>query len=210
MKKVFIYELIDPVTNETRYIGKTDNLKRRYKGHLNDKNKTHKTNWIKNLKNKDLKPVLNIIDEINKNEADFWEIFYISLYKSWGCKLTNTTSGGEGGGSHKGYKHTQRSKQQISQTKTGVSIWTEDEKKQISERLKGHITSEETKIKIKKSNIGKKRSQETKDKMSLAKLGKPSVRKGKKMSQETKDKMSLAAKKYIEENKEEFLKRYKK
>lgn len=32
---VFIYTLEDPVTKEDRYVGKTENIEKRYKEHLN-------------------------------------------------------------------------------------------------------------------------------------------------------------------------------
>ena len=89
-KTTFIYELIDPRTNEPRYIGKTNNPNYRLKnGHLNNselKNKTYKCNWIKSLLKQNLKPTLNIIDEVNENEWQYWEKFYIGLYKEFGFK----------------------------------------------------------------------------------------------------------------------------
>ena len=48
MKYTYIYILIDPFTNQIRYVGKANNPKERYKNHKNrcrDKN-THKRNWI--------------------------------------------------------------------------------------------------------------------------------------------------------------------
>ncbi len=43
----YIYTLSDPNTNEVRYVGKTINIKRRYKQHLYDKRQTsHKNSWI--------------------------------------------------------------------------------------------------------------------------------------------------------------------
>lgn len=95
--KYFIYELIDPRTDETKYIGKTINLEERLKGHINEykSNKTTlKINWIKSLEKKGLIPIINVIDT---DEVNFWEIFYIQLYKSWNINLTNMTIGGTGG-----------------------------------------------------------------------------------------------------------------
>jgi hypothetical protein len=39
---------------------------------------------------------LEILDEIPFSEWEFWEMHYISLYKSWGFNLVNGTKGGEG------------------------------------------------------------------------------------------------------------------
>lgn len=43
---MYIYKLTDPRNNEVRYIGKTTNIKRRYKQHLYDKRKSHKSSWM--------------------------------------------------------------------------------------------------------------------------------------------------------------------
>lgn len=96
-KYVFIYSLEDPITNEIKYIGKTNNLKIRYSNHLCGKDKSYKKNWITSLKNKNLKPLMKIIDRVPESEWEFWEIFYISLFKSWGFKLVNGSLGGLGG-----------------------------------------------------------------------------------------------------------------
>lgn len=95
----FIYSLNCPLTNTPKYIGKANDLKERYKGHLKEsmlnRGATIKNNWLKSLKNKGLKPVIEKIDEVPINEWQFWERHYISLYKSWGFKLKNATDGGE-------------------------------------------------------------------------------------------------------------------
>lgn len=98
----YIYSLEHPLTNDIRYIGKTDNLLKRYSAHLKEnetesKRKTKKNSWIKSLLNQNLVPKINIIDIIPFEEWKFWEQFYISLYKSWGFDLTNLTIGGDGG-----------------------------------------------------------------------------------------------------------------
>jgi len=107
---ISIYELIDPETNESRYIGKTKNIQRRFKEHCYCGSKKHKTrvnNWIKSLNKKDLKPILNIIDEVNEDGWKFWEMWWIELYKGWGINLYNHTNGGEG---TRGIKWTEESR----------------------------------------------------------------------------------------------------
>jgi len=94
----FIYCLIDPITNEPRYIGKANNPKERFKNHLNkarDKN-THKRNWINSLKKKSLKPRLEIIKEVPISEWHKYEKYYIAEYKKLGYNLVNYTNGGDG------------------------------------------------------------------------------------------------------------------
>jgi len=92
----YIYSLEYPKGN-IRYIGKTDNLKSRLKGHLEKLGGTsHKNSWIKGLLNKNLKPIIKEIDRIPVSEWQFWETHYIFLFRSWGFSLTNLTFGGDG------------------------------------------------------------------------------------------------------------------
>ena len=95
---VYIYTLEHPITKEIRYVGKTKNLEERLKNHINkahNKN-SHKTNWIESLKKKGLRPILKVVEEVPNNEWRYWEKFWISIFKSWGFRLVNHTSGGEG------------------------------------------------------------------------------------------------------------------
>ncbi len=98
MKNVYIYALIDPRNNQVRYIGKANNPEDRYKNHYNsarDKN-THKRNWINNVRKDGLRPELLILDEVSIDNWQYWECFYISLYKTYGFNLVNYTNGGDG------------------------------------------------------------------------------------------------------------------
>lgn len=208
---VFIYELIDPITNETRYIGKTKNLNVRYSGHLNEKVLTYKGSWIKGLVKNGLKPILNVIDKVESNEADYWECFYISLYKSWNCRLTNGTKGGEGGSIRQGMKNSKEHREKI---KFGHSpqgkelnrlkreskmrgaqerlITPEVRKKAVATRKTNYSNwhSQQTKDKISKANKGKVISQEQKDKQSQKLTGRISPNKGNKLTDESRKQMS--------------------
>jgi len=95
----FIYTLSDPITNEIRYVGKSDNLKLRLGEHIRKCKyaKTHKNNWIKSLLSKNLKPVIEVLDEVNNNDWGFWETYWIETMKMWGFNLTNIANGGRGG-----------------------------------------------------------------------------------------------------------------
>lgn len=114
-----IYGLVCPNSKQIRYIGVTRySLEKRLNEHLREnKSKTYKQKWIKSLLNKGLKPCIVLIcltDEVNWIET---EKFYIKLFKTNGFNLTNTSEGGEGGGS-KGYKHTEEWKEKASERMT--------------------------------------------------------------------------------------------
>lgn len=100
MRSVYIYCLIDPTDNQIRYVGKTVNIKNRYKYHINphisDTNK-HKKNWINKLKSQNLLPEIFIIDEI-ECDGDEWiiyEQYWISQIRCWGFDLLNYSIGGD-------------------------------------------------------------------------------------------------------------------
>lgn len=99
MKFTFIYALSDPITNEIRYVGKSDDLKKRFVEHIRKckYTNTHKNNWIKSLLNKNLRPNIEILETVSIDEWGFWETYWINQMKSWGFNLTNIASGGRGG-----------------------------------------------------------------------------------------------------------------
>lgn len=61
-----IYRLRDPETNEIRYIGKADDLEKRLEAHLwrNKKDHTYKGRWIKGLRAKGLKPIIELVEMV--------------------------------------------------------------------------------------------------------------------------------------------------
>jgi len=169
---VKIYKLIDPISYEIRYVGKTiTSLNDRLKVHIRQskiaKKHTHKEAWIKSLLNKNVRPIIELIEEVDN---DIWverECFWISQLPN----LTNISSGGHCGGN--GVKHTEERKQKLREKaktikgfyKSGKGRkWTEEQKEKRRQKpawnkgLKGVIkVSEETKIKMSNSQKGHKR-----------------------------------------------------
>jgi hypothetical protein len=93
--EIRIYALIDPQTNEVRYVGKTKRtLRIRLRAHINDnpKHNTHKFNWIKMLKSDDIEPIIVELEVCNENNWIEREKYWIKQYNN----LTNLTTGGEG------------------------------------------------------------------------------------------------------------------
>ena len=141
---VKIYALSDPITNDIRYIGKTiKTLDERLKNHLNKIDNTHVRCWIKKLKKELLTPNILLIDEVPDNEWQFWEIFYISLFKTWEFKLTNHTKGGDGC----------RIGKMSNDTKRKISLIRQ---KQGAPWMNNRFISVETKTKTSKTLIGRK------------------------------------------------------
>jgi GIY-YIG catalytic domain-containing protein len=94
---VYIYALLDPDTQEVRYIGKSIRPAERYVNHLNEHSNTHRCHWIQSLRKRGLEPDCCILERIEGawpwQEA---ERYYIAHYRRMGCKLVNGTSGGDG------------------------------------------------------------------------------------------------------------------
>lgn len=187
MQHIFIYTLEDPISAEIRYIGKTNNINIRFANHFRkEKISTHKGNWIKSLANRGLKPIIKILDKIPKDEWIFWEQHYISLFKSWGFRLTNLTLGGDG---TDGFSHSIETIKKISNSQKGAN-----------NSFFGRLHSNKTKEKIGLKSKGRKHTTHTKEKCSAAKIGKlnPNYMKkpwnygitGGKFTEETKFKMS--------------------
>ena len=112
----YIYGLVDPITNELRYVGYTANeLEHRRNGHWKERNRkkrSYKRNWIKMLyESYDLKPEIFAIEEINPEDWTEAETFWIEYFRAIGCNLTNEALGGLG--RIKGTKLTEEHKRKI-------------------------------------------------------------------------------------------------
>lgn len=149
LNTTFIYALVDPITGEIRYIGKSNNPKKRLSQHLCDRVKSHKTSWLKSL---DRPPILEIIEKVYIKEWEFWEEYWITQFRSWGFNLTNLTSGGIG---HKGFKQSSKTIAKRSKKLTGQKR-SVDSRKRMSESRKGMVFSEEHKKNLSKAHIGLK------------------------------------------------------
>ena len=135
--KNFIYTLQHPETLEVKYVGKTNDIQRRYYQHTSIKCLTNTGSkklavWILKLLKSDLKPIMSIIEECNFDWQSR-EVHWIKYYKDKGYDLCNLSTGGDGVGH------------------------TESSKSKIASSLKGRVRSQEEKDKISKAMIGKKR-----------------------------------------------------
>ena len=97
----YIYTLTDPIDGIIKYIGKTKNIEKRLKRHMSDwsinsEPWTRKNKWLKWLKNSNLMPIIESIDNGDSNNINNLEKYWISQFKCWGFKLKNQTDGGDG------------------------------------------------------------------------------------------------------------------
>lgn len=139
MDKVgYIYSLNDPFTGGVRYIGKTNDLMRRYNCHVRVKSinrvNTHKEKWINSLRNKNCKPIMKVLFQTSYDNLDFLEIEMIKHYKRF-VKLTNGTDGGDG---MIGYKMSDE-KRLFRKLNPKFGTFGEEARKRVSDRMKTDI-----------------------------------------------------------------------
>jgi group I intron endonuclease len=151
--KYTIYKLIDPISNEIRYIGLTFNeLKQRLSSHMSEPGKSHKCNWINKLKKDGLKPIIESIEEniSSYDEVCEREIYYIEYFKSIGCDLTNMASGG-----NKNKKMSDETRLKMSESaknKNFKLVLTDEMKLNLSNKAKERFLNDNERERLRISN----------------------------------------------------------
>lgn len=94
METTFIYALKE-INGEIRYVGKSDDPKRRFRQHKSNarKEKSHKVSWIQHCINNNIEIELIILEEVLYNNWQEREIYWIEQFQN----LTNHDKGGRGG-----------------------------------------------------------------------------------------------------------------
>jgi len=172
--------------NSKIYIGQTvQSLKHRHQRHLNEaynlNSNGYNTALSRALRKHKNKFLIEIIEEVEEDQLNKKEIFYIDFYNSYKNGY-NCTLGGK---TTKGYKHTDESKTKMSKSK---------KQKYIGENnpFYGKSHSLEAKLKISLAQVGRVQSVEEKEKKS--KNNKKHWL-GKKLPQEMKNSISRTRKK---------------
>lgn len=87
---VKIYTLSDPLTTEVVYVGSTIySLEKRLNTHIHLGGNKKKKQWQDELKAKGLNPIIAEIESVTIEDSDYYENFWIHIFKSWGFKLFN-------------------------------------------------------------------------------------------------------------------------
>ncbi len=83
-KESYIYALVDPFTDEIRYIGQSVTPKKRLLQHVSTETwyKTRKTDWILSLREKGKRPALKILATVPISEIDEAERRFIEEHLS--------------------------------------------------------------------------------------------------------------------------------
>lgn len=161
---IYIYALIDPFTDEIRYIGKSIRPKERLTNQCNEHSNTYRCHWIQSVLKQGKRPIQIILEELS-SDANWQEreIYWIAYGKLQGWNLTNATDGGDGvlnlsGESKermlktwKGRKHKPESLVKIGLASKGRKF-SEDALRRKSEKMKGRVFSADHLFKIQQSN----------------------------------------------------------
>ena len=186
-----IYIIISP-TN-CIYIGKTNNLRKRYNHYssltCHGQKKLYSSIKKYGVENHEFGVLMNCAI----NELNLWEMFYIKLFDSFDTEHgLNLTSGGDGA------QHTEEAKSRIGKASKG-RVASEETKAKLSishKRIHAELTDEEKAeraLGLSKALKGKPKSEDWRSKLSKAKIGK----KRKPFSQEWIDNLSKAHKKVV-------------
>lgn len=136
----FVYALIDPRTQEARYVGVTSRtLHRRLRIHISESYslKFHRHKWIQKLLNEGVEPTMIVLHEYDsRDEAYTDEDFWIQYMKFVGCDLTNEVPGGLGGNKVR---------------------WTPEKRAEHSKLLTGHKKTAATRKRMSITALGRKR-----------------------------------------------------
>lgn len=92
MSEVFIYGLIDPRTDEIRYVGQTVNPANRFSAHLRGlKETSQKAEWVRELLDAGFCPVMKILEVCPMEKRNSREVDWIVKLRTDGFNLTNAT-----------------------------------------------------------------------------------------------------------------------
>ena len=166
-----IYALIDPRDGEIRYVGLTTNsLKVRLAKHVSDWRNTYRGRWVKLLKQLGLRPIIRLIQYVPIQHRGDAEVYWIALFRSKGCRLTNTGDGGLAPLGRKISPETRARMRAASMLRMTPAVRarisdslrgrkglarTPEQRRRISSALKGHAVSDVTRDKIRRALSGK-------------------------------------------------------
>lgn len=195
-----VYILVDPRSEQPRYVGWTVNARTRLRDHTKASQLakgTRRDRWIAGLIECGLKPVMTVVEHgVGPGWADA-ERRWIAHFRTAGADLTNHTDGGEG---TPGRLHTDDAKARMSAKRKGVKPHPnaiaatvalrkgqKDSLEKIEARMsavRGVPKSAEHRAKLAEANRGKIASAETRAKMKAARALQPP------MTQEQRDAVS--------------------
>ena len=93
-EETYIYALTEPGTGRVRYIGRTQNVTRRWMSHLIDRGQNRKCKWVESLRQAGRFPVMTVIGRCRSEDAPAVETAWIEA--CMGPDLLNDRPGRKG------------------------------------------------------------------------------------------------------------------
>jgi hypothetical protein len=142
VQRPIIYGLVDPRTDEVRYVGKSVNGESRARAHRHPRYRqeyahTYNARWIESLLSQGLDYVIRVLEVCDRDTLSAAEQRWIAYGRANGWRLTNGTDGGDG----------------------ALNPSTESRAKR-SDALRGRVFSDEHRAKISAAKRGVKQSAE--------------------------------------------------
>lgn len=163
----YIYALVDPRTDEIRYIGKSNNPRIRLAGHIcvARTKQHHRARWIRKLLEFGLRPYAIILEKVVEGIWQEREQWWIAKLRVEGIRLVNETDGGDGA---LGLSERAR---QIGKEANRKWIRTPEIREKISIANRGRPMPQEMKERISATLRGRAKPKEVGEKISAAKTG---------------------------------------
>jgi hypothetical protein len=175
---MFIYGLIDPRTDEIRYVGKANNLEQRFQSHQYDKSSTRKARWIRSLAKKELTPKIMPLESTDKENWEEAEQWWIAYFRQMNCDLLNHTDGGEGlknpsKETREKISEIRKATFQVPEYRAWFDKWVQspERRKKISVSNKGKKKASDHVAKLPQNRAGRKFSFEHREKIRISLLG---------------------------------------
>lgn len=175
MQDITIYALVDPRTDEVRYIGKTTDFVRRLRRHRTEQGRTPRHYWLASLRAQGLEPQGIVLEVVQESQWDEREQHWIRHYREQGARLTNLATGGRGA---VGIIPSEATRRKLSES--GKRAWqekprslTDEHKAKLATLHKGRKRRDETKARISEAMKGRHLTDEHRAKMSAARAGVP-------------------------------------
>lgn len=165
----YIYALADPRTSEVRYVGATNNPRRRYTDHLNENNRkeVYKHRWISGLRGIGMRPRMLILEE-GKGSRVEPERWWIDYFRKQGARLTNLTIGGEGA---PGYNPPSETRQRMSRSAKARQKPSAETRERIGAALRGRKRTPEVVAKAAAARTPHRWTEEERARLSAAVTG---------------------------------------
>jgi hypothetical protein len=193
VSKFLIYGLLDPRTNEVRYIGKSATGMKRPNLHRKPsclaKDRTHKAHWIRALQKAGMTYKVEVLEYVGTRvELNTAERYWIGEAKAHGWRLTNLTEGGDG---LSGAVFSKEHRARISIANKGRKL-TDEQRRKLSVSAKSRAYDPVKIEAMRQSHIGTHRSVAFKAMVSR-------VHRGKVLSAATKAKIAAANSRSVRE-----------